>query len=91
MSMTFDNHPAAMLGRILGGVAPAVTGIVHALRRRATIRRNRAALHALPDNVLKDIGVSRGDINYLTENSYPGRDARWELMNLADGRRGRRN
>jgi uncharacterized protein YjiS (DUF1127 family) len=39
-----------------------------ALQERRKRTRLRAALHALPDRILRDIGVSREDIEYLARN-----------------------
>jgi len=39
-----------------------------ALQERRKRARLRAALRALPDRILKDIGVSREDIEYLARN-----------------------
>lgn len=39
-----------------------------ALQERRKRARLRAALYALPDRVLRDIGVSRSEIEYLAQN-----------------------
>jgi len=44
-----------------------------ALQERRKRARLRTALYALPDRVLRDIGVSRSEIEYLARN---GTDAR---------------
>jgi uncharacterized protein YjiS (DUF1127 family) len=43
----------------------------HAQRVQASIqiRRDRARLHAMPDHMLKDIGISRCEISYSTRVS----------------------
>ena len=41
--------------------------------RAMEIRRRRRILHALPDIVLKDIGMRRAEIDYLTEALVDGR------------------
>jgi uncharacterized protein YjiS (DUF1127 family) len=35
------------------------------MRRMLAVRRDRRLLQALPDSLLKDIGVSRGNIDYI--------------------------
>jgi uncharacterized protein YjiS (DUF1127 family) len=62
---------AAGLGALAGTAARGlgragrsiVSGVVTARRRRAAIRE----LHALDDRMLKDIGLSRGEIPYLVD------------------------
>ena len=44
-----------------------------ALQERSKRARLRAALHALPDRILRDIGVSPEDIEYLARNGTDGR------------------
>ena len=75
MSMTLDNRPENLVGRILGTLAGAAGRAVHRIRRRWEINRDRKLLRELPDEILKDIGISRGDINYLTRE--PSAETRW--------------
>jgi uncharacterized protein YjiS (DUF1127 family) len=35
------------------------------------MRGERAALHAMPDHLLKDLGISRSEIEHLTSMRYP--------------------
>ena len=53
-----------------------------ALQERRKRARLRAALRALPDRILRDIGVSREDIEYFARN---GTD---ERVDPREGRRG---
>jgi uncharacterized protein YjiS (DUF1127 family) len=53
-------------------LAPRVPGLIgrcwHALQERRKRARLRAALYALPDGNLRDIGISWSDIEYLALN-----------------------
>jgi uncharacterized protein YjiS (DUF1127 family) len=79
MSMTFDNQPENLAGRILDTLAGAAGRAIHGIRRRVEINRNRQLLRELPDDILKDIGISRSDIDYVT--AEPGRDTRGRYWN----------
>ena len=49
-----------------------------ALQERRKCARLRAALYALPDRQLRDIGIARGEIEYLALNGSDERvDPRW--------------
>ena len=54
------------------GLTPQVSAFLkrwwNALQERRKCGRLRTALHALPDHYLKDIGIARGEIEYLTLN-----------------------
>jgi uncharacterized protein YjiS (DUF1127 family) len=39
--------------------------------RAMKMRGERAALHAMPDHLLKDLGISRSEIEHLTSMRYP--------------------
>jgi len=44
-------------------------------RRKFAVRRTRRALEELPDWILSDIGISRGEVHYLsTVVNGPGRE-----------------
>ena len=47
---------------------PALRRCWHALQERRKRARLRAALYALPDRNLRDIGIARGEIEYLASN-----------------------
>ncbi|WP_167392220.1 DUF1127 domain-containing protein [Mesorhizobium sophorae] len=47
-----------------GFVKSAIRLVFHALK----IRSERAALHGMPDHLLKDIGIGRSEINHVTSN-----------------------
>ena len=49
-----------------------------ALQERRKSARLRADLYALPDRLLRDIGIARGEIEYLALNGSDERvDPRW--------------
>jgi uncharacterized protein YjiS (DUF1127 family) len=60
-------------------LAPQVSAFLKrwwsALQERRKRARLRAALHALPDRHLRDIGIARGEIEYLALN---GTDERFD-------------
>ena len=59
-----------------GNQAVTVSGLIKrcwtALQEQRKRARFRAALYALPDRDLRDIGVSRSDIEYLARNGTDG-------------------
>lgn len=57
------NHPASRDGLdAIGFAKSAIRFAFRALRMRS----ERAALHAMPDHLLKDIGIGRSEINRFT-------------------------
>jgi signal transduction histidine kinase len=76
----------AALRRLTTGIAAALRGVGHGLARR---RRRRAALgelRALPPGILKDIGLSPGDIPLLAERyGVTGRPAVRTRFGLLSG------
>jgi uncharacterized protein YjiS (DUF1127 family) len=49
-----------------------VASILSSVRRVLAARRNRRVLEALPDSLLKDIGISRGNIDYIATRGEEG-------------------
>jgi uncharacterized protein YjiS (DUF1127 family) len=63
--------PRPALGaRLLAGLLSVRSVAARELR----IRRARRALEEMPDNLLSDIGLSRGDIDHALRNGRPWRD-----------------
>jgi uncharacterized protein YjiS (DUF1127 family) len=50
-------------------------GILHRMTnwfgRRYRVHRDKKKLHALPDSILKDIGIRRSDIDHAVEHRRP--------------------
>lgn len=68
--MTSLEHTACETGR--AGFSPAGFAI-RALRlfyRAMRMRSDRAALQAMPDHLLKDMGIARSEIDYYTSMRY---------------------
>ena len=43
-----------------------VAAVLAAIRQNLAVRRDRSRLHALPDTLLKDIGINRGSIDHVS-------------------------
>ena len=75
--MTTLDHIAHATGRegfnLLGFAGRALRVVYHAMRMRS----DRAALHAMPDHLLKDIGIGRSQIEHYTPVRFTlsGKDA----------------
>lgn len=50
-----------------------VARLVRAIARSIAIHRRRRMLQQMPDFLLKDIGISRSDIDYVVRASVDGR------------------
>ena len=77
MSKTsFNINPSAFLTTALGtAFLSCAAQVVEATRRRRQTRRARGcALQEMPDHILKDIGVSRFEIEYRVES---GQSCKW--------------
>lgn len=61
---------ATPIAAIIGGAAFGAFG---AVARAIRIRRDRAHLHELPDHLLRDIGISRSEIDSVT--MFGGKDS----------------
>lgn len=84
MSMTFEQGLAQPVRQLLTRIADTVTAALERQRRDLAIRRTRRALHELPDWMLRDIGISRGEIHEIAVTTYdhPGEDPRcaWRIV-----------
>jgi uncharacterized protein YjiS (DUF1127 family) len=49
-----------------------VARLIEEVRQRIEIRNRRRLLHAMPDFLLKDIGIYRSDIDALVESAVRG-------------------
>ena len=58
-------HSAAPTSRVLSGIASLGAWLRQSLRRAALAERTRRELSGLPDEMLRDIGITRGDIPYI--------------------------
>jgi uncharacterized protein YjiS (DUF1127 family) len=58
----------AQVARLMPRVSAFFKRCWNALQERRKCARLRAALYALPDHYLRDIGIARGDIEYLALN-----------------------
>jgi len=59
-------------------VSPFLKRWWSALQQRRKCARLRAALHALPDRHLRDIGIAQGEIEYLALNGTEERVEPWK-------------
>ena len=62
---TIATKPMASHSRQHGVLGKVIDSIVHAYR----VRKTSAALYALDDRELADIGISRGDIYKISHNA----------------------
>lgn len=46
-------------------IPPLASAMLKRLRLGLEARRDRRRLHMMPDSILKDMGISRADIDYL--------------------------
>ena len=58
-------HSSASASGFLSGIAPLGAWLFQSLRRAALAERTRRELSGLPDEILRDIGITRGDIPYI--------------------------
>jgi uncharacterized protein YjiS (DUF1127 family) len=74
--MTYAASEAGALApcEIYGPPPRAVRRLVGAVWRAMEKSRHRKALRAMPDYLLKDIGINRCDIDYLVDALVDGRD-----------------
>jgi uncharacterized protein YjiS (DUF1127 family) len=75
MSIVFENRASIIASQLLEPAIRGIGGWYQRAEAHLAANRNRRALYALPDHILKDIGISRGDIRYLTGPDGPGADA----------------
>ena len=65
MTDTSFERPEAMTKASLPWPTSFGPSMLAAVRHVLAVRRDRRMLQALPDSVLKDIGISRGNIDYV--------------------------
>ena len=58
-------HSPVPASGVLSGIASLGARLRQALRRAALAERTRRELSGLPDEMLRDIGITRGDIPYI--------------------------
>lgn len=91
MSIITENRASAAFSRAYDTAADRIGEWIHRVGQRFATNRNRRELYALPDHILKDIAISRGDILYLTQEHATDMDADPRLRERNRGaRRGRR-
>jgi uncharacterized protein YjiS (DUF1127 family) len=74
--MTFITAPAPKEGRmsvVLHGIAAVLSAFAYRLWRAQEVSRRRRLLNQMPDYLLKDIGVSRSEIDYVAAALVDGR------------------
>lgn len=76
MAIMSDHEPATGFGRLFESAIARCRLAIHIIRRRAAARRNRMTLEQLPDHVLRDIGIARCDIAFLSATPERGRGRR---------------
>jgi uncharacterized protein YjiS (DUF1127 family) len=73
-TMTTIDHASCETGRakfaLPGFAGRALRLVYHAMK----LRSERAALHAMPDHLLKDLGISRSQIDHCTWVRYARSD-----------------
>lgn len=67
MTTVLDTYPVRRTGHVGRLVLDQVAVQLPQVRRRYRIWRDRQHLHALPDYLLKDIGIGRSEIDSVTE------------------------
>jgi uncharacterized protein YjiS (DUF1127 family) len=67
MTMTTDMGTARPIPNAVGLVFAIVQGRIAWARRWMRIRRDRRQLREMPDHMLRDIGISRYEIDAVTE------------------------
>jgi uncharacterized protein YjiS (DUF1127 family) len=84
MSLTFDHSLAAPARHIITYVADRFLETLERSRRYLAVRRTRRKLQELPDWILRDIGISRGEIPHVSsrahERSIGGADRSWRHL-----------
>jgi uncharacterized protein YjiS (DUF1127 family) len=65
MTDTRFTGPTAAGQASLPGLRTIAARVLSGVRRVLAARRNRRVLEELPDSLLKDIGISRGNIDYI--------------------------
>jgi uncharacterized protein YjiS (DUF1127 family) len=66
MTMTSLDHYGCKTRESSFGSPPLAIRILRLAYRAMMMRGERAALHAMPDHTLKDLGIARSEIDHLT-------------------------
>jgi uncharacterized protein YjiS (DUF1127 family) len=84
MSLTFEEGLAGSGRHFLTRIADGLLAAHDRQRRYFAIRRTRRKLHELPDWILRDIGINRGEIDGLSarvhEPYQDGGDRSWRFQ-----------
>ena len=68
--MTSLEHTASETGRSAGGPIDFASRALRLFYRAMRMRSDRAAMQAMPDHLLKDMGIARSEIDYYTSMRY---------------------
>ena len=84
MTLIFESNLRKPAGSGGTHIAMALASGWKSLRRAIAVRRTRRSLEGLPDWILRDIGISRGEIQHLsTVANDPAReddDRSWRFL-----------
>ncbi|MEP9387829.1 DUF1127 domain-containing protein [Mesorhizobium sp. KR9-304] len=72
MTDTSFEHPKAGSEASPPGLRSFAASMLAGVLRALAVRRDRRLLHALPDSLLKDIGINRGNIDYVATRDECG-------------------
>jgi uncharacterized protein YjiS (DUF1127 family) len=70
MSTTYDSGKLAKTTASIRGVFSFFKRYSHALQERRERRKTQTTLDALSDTELRDIGITRGEIDHVAFNRY---------------------
>lgn len=70
--MTMRASAAVAIAFRRQGVSGLAAGIAAAIRRRVSIHLTRRTLDALSDEILKDVGVTRCEIDFIAASTRRG-------------------
>lgn len=71
MSTTYDSRELRRATASIGGISGIVAAIWQSIREWHERQRTRNALEDLSDKELLDIGISRGEIDYVARSAPP--------------------
>lgn len=82
MTIFANNYSETGIARLLDQISDGVDSMTNRIRRRIEVNRNKRLLSELPDHILRDIGITRGEINAVArygripEAPFEGTDRR---------------
>ena len=82
--MTTLEHTAYETGREGFGLPGFAGRALRLFFRAMRMRSDRAAMQAMPDHLLKDMGIARSEIDHYTSMRYAASDT--ERMDIANAR-----